>query len=154
MIYCDLSCSHRYPSWSMVYWIILEVTVLLIHGYHRIPQSHVVLLAVSCYLAQTHHCYDRILISCVGTCQAAVALFQAKYVVVAAGLLEELDLLANELEAGQYLDQLYAVSLRNRFGHVGGNDGSYQCADSRAWYRSQSSRSRYILRSACRTYYR
>ena len=85
------------------------------------------LLAICCHFAQTHHCYDRILISCVGTCQAAVALFQAKYVVVAAGLLEELDLLANELEAGQYLDQLYAVSLRNRFGHVGGNDGSYQC---------------------------
>ena len=61
------------------------------------------------------------------TCQTTVALFQAKYVVVAAGLLEELDLLANELESGQYLDQLYAVSLRNRLGHVSGNDGSYQC---------------------------
>ena len=84
------------------------------------------LLAVSCYFAQTHYRYNSILISCVGTCQTAVALFQAKYVVVAAGLLEELDLLANELEAGQYFDQLYAVGLRNRLGHVSGNDGGYQ----------------------------
>ena len=85
------------------------------------------LLAVSCYFAQTHYRYNSILISCVGTCQTAVALFQTKYIVVAAGLLEELDLFANELEAGQYLDQLYAVSLRNRLGHVGGNDSGYQC---------------------------
>ena len=85
------------------------------------------LLAVSCHLAQAHYRYDRILVSCMGTCQTAVALFQAKYIVVAAGLLEELDLLTNELEAGQYLDQLYTVSLCNRLGHVSGNDGGNQC---------------------------
>ena len=44
------------------------------------------------------------------TCQTAVALFQTEYIIVAAGLLEELDLLTDELEAGQYFDQLYTIS--------------------------------------------
>ena len=75
---------------------LLEVTVFLIHGYHHIPQSHVVLLAVSRHFTQTHNCYNCILISCMSTCQTAVALFQTEYIIVASGLLEELDLLTDE----------------------------------------------------------
>ena len=61
------------------------------------------------------------------TCQTAVALFQTEYIIVVAGLLEELDLLTDELEAGQYFDQLYTISFGDGLGHIGGNDGGYQC---------------------------
>ena len=53
--------------------------------------------------------------------------YDAKYVVVAAGLLEELDLLANELESGQYLDQCHAVGSCHCFCHVRCNDSLYKC---------------------------
>ena len=85
------------------------------------------LLAVSRHFTQTHNCYNCILISCMSTCQTAVALFQTEYIIVAAGLLEELDLLTDELEAGQYFDQLYTISFGDGLGHIGGNDGGYQC---------------------------
>ena len=46
---------------------------------------------------------------------------------VAAGLLEELDLLPDELKACEHLYQLHAVSLGDGPGHVGGDDGGDQC---------------------------
>ena len=123
---CDLSCTVDTLHGDSILSL-LEVTVLFIHGYHHIPQSHIMLLAVCSHFAQTHNSYNSVLISCMGTCQTAVALFQTKYIIVAASLLEELDLLTDELEPCQYFDQLYAVSLGNGLCHIGGNNGGYQC---------------------------
>ena len=62
-----------------------------------------------------------------GSCQTAIALFQAKYIIVAAGLLEELDLFADVLEACQDFYEAKTVIPGNSACHVGGNNGSYQC---------------------------
>ena len=62
-------------------------------------------LAPCSYFAEAHHCYDGILISCMGSCQTAIAFFQTKYIVVAAGLLENFDLLTDILESGENLDK-------------------------------------------------
>ena len=62
-----------------------------------------------------------------GSRQTAIALFQTKYIIVAAGLLEELDLLADVLEACQDFYKAKAVIPGNSTCHVGGNNGGYQC---------------------------
>ena len=40
-----------------------------------------------------------------GSCQTAIAFFQTKYIIVAAGLLENFDLLADILESGENFDK-------------------------------------------------
>ena len=85
------------------------------------------LLAVGRHLAETHDSYDGVLIPGMGSGQAAVALLQAEYIIVAAAPLEELDLLADELEACEHFDQFHAIGPGDGPGHVGGNDGGHQC---------------------------
>ena len=103
----------------------LIIAVLLIQLHHLIPQGLSVLLAPCGHLAQAHHRHHGVLVPRVGSGQAAVAFLQAEHIVVAAGLLEQLDLLSDIFEAGQHLDQLHVVIRGDRIRHVGGHDGLY-----------------------------
>ena len=85
------------------------------------------LLAVSCNLAQTHNCHAGILISGVGTGQAAVAFFQTKDIIIGTGLLEEFDLFPDIFETGQHFNQLNIIKSADGCGHISGNDSSHQC---------------------------
>ena len=67
-----------------------------------------------------------------GSCEASVGLLETEYIVVAlAVFLEELDLLADVLKAGENLDVLKAVVLSNCLSHVGCYDCCYECRVSR-----------------------
>ena len=103
------------------------ITVLLVHLYHHIPEGDTLLLAVACHFTEAHNSHNCVLIPCMGTCQAAVALFQAENIIVAAGLFEFLDLLAYILKAGKHVYFLHAVCLCDSVSHICGNDGGYQC---------------------------
>ena len=61
-----------------------------------------------------------------GSGKAAVAFFQTEYIIVGMVSFKPLNLFADELEASQYFNQLYAVSIGNGFCHVGGNNGGDQ----------------------------
>ena len=81
------------------------------------------LLAPCSYFTQTHNRHNGILVSRVGSCQAAVAFLQAEYVVVGAGLLEQLDLFPDKFKACENFNQFYVVIRRNGVCHISGNDG-------------------------------
>ena len=62
-----------------------------------------------------------------GTCKAAVAFFQAEYIVVGAALLEKLDLLADEFKSCQNFNEFHLITVSDGTRHVGGNNGRNQC---------------------------
>ena len=57
-----------------------------------------------------------------GSRKTAVAFFQTEYIVVGAGLLKQLDLLAYVLKSRQHFDTFYVIIIRNRFRHISCND--------------------------------
>ena len=57
-----------------------------------------------------------------GSDQAAVALLKSEQIRSLSGLLKLQDLLSDILEAGQHLDQLYAVIVRDGIRQIGGHD--------------------------------
>ena len=58
-----------------------------------------------------------------GTCKTTITLFQTKYIVIGACLLKEFNLLTDVFETGQYFDEFHIVVIRNRFCHIGCNNG-------------------------------
>ena len=65
--------------------------------------------AVCRYFAERHHGNDRVLVSCMSSYKAAIAFLIAEHILMAACLLEELDLLPDVFESGKCLDERHAV---------------------------------------------
>ena len=89
------------------------VAVLLVDIQHLIPERQALLLVEGGGFAEHHDRARRVLVSRVRAGKAAVALFQAEDIVVGVLLLEDLDLLADVLEAGQDFLVVQAVVFRD-----------------------------------------
>ena len=98
--------------------------MLLAQQLQLVQQGQALGLEVGGHLAHQDSGVHRILVAHVGAGQVAVALLEAKDVAFrVALLLQQADLFADELEAGQHVAQLHAVLLADRHGHLGGHDG-------------------------------
>ena len=87
------------------------IAIGLVEVLHLLAEGKTFGLIVSGCFAESHNGNNGVLVSCVGSFQAAVALLVTEEELMAVILLEELDLLADVFETGQSLDQGYVVSL-------------------------------------------
>ena len=106
---------------------IFVITKLFIHLDHCIPQSLALRLVVCCCFAKCHCRNDCILVSCICTDQAAIALFKSKEIGSFSALFKSEDLLSDKLESCQDLDQFYTVPLGDCICKVCGNNCLDQC---------------------------
>ena len=105
---------------------ILIVTELLIHIDHCIPESLALCLIVSSSFAKCHGSNNGILVSCIGSDKAAVALLKSEKICTLATVLKSEDLLSDVFESGKYFDKIHVVSLGNGICQVCCNDSLYK----------------------------
>ena len=97
--------------------------VLFVHLFHCVVQGLALGAVVSRHLGDQHGSGNGILVAGIIAAQVAVGFFKRENVLVRAVLLELLDLLGKELEAGEGIKARNAVLFSRRACHLGGNDG-------------------------------
>ena len=103
--------------------VLFVIAIGLVEVLHLLAEGKTFGLIVSGCFAESHNGNNGVLVSCVGSFQAAVALLVTEEELMAVILLEELDLLADVFETGQSLRSgLRCKPLRSP-GHFSGHDG-------------------------------
>ena len=98
--------------------------VLFIHPLASLDHGDALGAVVCSHFANQHGSNNSIFIPYIGACQIAVTLLETEDVAVLLALLfQEADLFADKLEAGEHIDDFYAVCLGDGVDNISSNDG-------------------------------